>query len=75
MIVGVLRRFSHLREAPAAGARARRYCSRNPLQQARPGRWTLESKRGKGLLYTPGHGLGAFTVPQFDRYMRRTYEL
>lgn len=29
----------------------------------------------KGLLYTPGYGLTAFTVPQFDRYMRRTYEL
>jgi hypothetical protein len=29
----------------------------------------------KGLLYTPGHGLAAFTVPQFDRYMRRTYSL
>ena len=29
----------------------------------------------KGLLYTPGHGLAAFTVPQFDRYMRRAYEL
>jgi hypothetical protein len=27
----------------------------------------------KGLLYTPGHGLAAFTVPQFDRYMRRAY--
>jgi hypothetical protein len=29
----------------------------------------------KGLLYTPGHGLAAFTVPQFDRYMRRAHEL
>jgi hypothetical protein len=29
----------------------------------------------KGLLYTPGHGLAAFTVPQFDRYMRRTHAL
>jgi hypothetical protein len=29
----------------------------------------------KGLLYTPGHGLAAFTVPQFDRYMRRAYSL
>jgi hypothetical protein len=29
----------------------------------------------KGLLYTPGHGMAAFTVPQFDRYMRRTYDL
>jgi hypothetical protein len=28
-----------------------------------------------GLLYTPGHGLAAFTVPHFDRYMRRAHEL
>jgi len=25
----------------------------------------------KGLLYTPEHGYAAFTVPQFDRYLRR----
>jgi hypothetical protein len=29
----------------------------------------------KGLLFTPGHGLAAFTVPQFDRFMRRTHPL
>jgi hypothetical protein len=29
----------------------------------------------KGLLYTPGYGLAAFTVPQFDRYMTRTHPL
>lgn len=29
----------------------------------------------KGLLYTPGHGLAAFTVPQFDCFMQRTYRL
>src|SRR5829696_2628082 len=29
----------------------------------------------KGLLYTPAHGLAAFTVPQFDRYMRRAHPL
>ncbi len=29
----------------------------------------------KGLLYTPGFGLAAFTVPQFDRYMRRAHKL
>jgi hypothetical protein len=29
----------------------------------------------KGLIYTTGHGRGAFTVPQFDRYMRRNHEL
>jgi hypothetical protein len=27
----------------------------------------------KGLLYTPGHGLAAFTVPQFNRYMLRRH--
>lgn len=29
----------------------------------------------KGLLWTPAHGYAAFTVPQFDRYMKRTYQL
>jgi hypothetical protein len=29
----------------------------------------------KGLLYTPAHGLAAFTVPQFDLYMRRAHVL
>jgi hypothetical protein len=29
----------------------------------------------KGLIYTTGRGQGDFTVPQFDRYMRRNYEL
>lgn len=28
----------------------------------------------KGLIYSTGHGRGAFTVPQFDRYMRRSYD-
>ncbi len=36
---------------------------------------TRASLIDKGLLYTPGHGLAAFTVPQFDRYMKRTYPL
>ena len=29
----------------------------------------------KGLVYTTAHGRGEFTVPQFDRYLRRNYEL
>jgi hypothetical protein len=29
----------------------------------------------KGLIYTTGHGRGAFTVPQFDRYLRRNFDL
>lgn len=37
-------------------------------QQCGPTRSTLIEK---GLLYTPQHGLAAFTVPQFDRFMIR----
>ena len=29
----------------------------------------------KGLLYTPGHGLAVFTVPQSDQYMIRNHDL
>ena len=29
----------------------------------------------KGLIYTTAHGRGAFTVPQFDRYLCRNYQL
>lgn len=29
----------------------------------------------KGLIYPTGHGFSAFTVPQFDRYIRRTFSL
>lgn len=29
----------------------------------------------KGLLYTPSYGYAAFTVPQFDRYLKRTLSL
>jgi hypothetical protein len=40
------------------------------VEQAGPIRSRLIDK---GLLYTPGHGYAAFTVPQFDRYMLRRY--
>ncbi len=40
------------------------------VEQAGPIRSRLIDK---GLLYTPGHGLAAFTVPQFDRYMIRRH--
>lgn len=39
-------------------------------EQAGPVRSRLINK---GLLYTPGHGLAAFTVPQFDKYMLRKH--
>lgn len=38
-------------------------------QQCAPTRSVLIEK---GLLYTPNHGYAAFTVPQFDRYMKRS---
>ena len=40
------------------------------MEQAGPIRSRLIDK---GLLYTPGHGLAAFTVPQFDSYMLRCH--
>ena len=36
---------------------------------------TRASLIDKGLLYTPSHGLAAFTVPQFDRHMKRNHRL
>lgn len=33
---------------------------------------TRSSLIEKGLLYTPGHGYAAFTVPHFDQFMRRS---
>ncbi|MXP21953.1 AAA family ATPase [Gordonia sp. HNM0687] len=38
-------------------------------QQCAPTRSTLIEK---GLLYTPGHGYAAFTVPHFDQFMKRS---
>ncbi|HJW75071.1 MAG TPA: ATP-binding protein [Thermoleophilia bacterium] len=40
------------------------------VEQAGPIRSRLIEK---GLLYTPGHGYAAFTVPQFDKYMLRCH--
>jgi hypothetical protein len=43
---------------------------RRTVEQAGPIRSRLIDK---GLLYTPGHGYAAFTVPQFDRYLLRCH--
>lgn len=45
-------------------------CIQRTVEQAGPIRSRLIDK---GLLYTPGHGYAAFTVPQFDRYMLRCH--
>jgi hypothetical protein len=39
-----------------------------PVQQVAPTRANIISK---GMIYAPGHGDTAFTVPKFDEYMRR----
>ena len=44
-------------------------------QQAKDVAKLLNRTIDKGLLYTPGHGLAGFTVPQFDLHMRRAHEL
>jgi len=43
---------------------------RRSTEQAGPIRSRLIDK---GLLYTPGHGYAAFTVPQFDKYLLRRH--
>lgn len=45
-------------------------------QMGRPAQRVAETRArliDKGLLYAPKRGLTAFTVPQFDRFLRRTF--
>lgn len=66
-----LRAMAELGPAPQAAKDVATLLGRTS-QQVGPIRARLIDK---GLLYTPGRGLAAFTVPQFDRFMRRTYAL
>lgn len=66
-----LRAMAELGPEPQKAADVARLMSRSSEQMG-PTRSRLIDK---GLLYTPGHGMAAFTVPQFDRYMTRTHEL
>ncbi|MBM3146296.1 MAG: ATP-binding protein [Actinobacteria bacterium] len=67
-----LRYLCAMAELGAEPQRATRVARRidRTVEQAGPIRSRLIDK---GLLYTPGHGLAAFTVPQFDRYMLRRH--
>jgi hypothetical protein len=66
---------------PARDGRARpgrtlsRRRRRRPRTNQQPARPTRARLIDKGLIYTTSHGHGDFTVPQFDRYMRRNHEL
>jgi hypothetical protein len=66
-----LRAMAELGSAPQAAGDVAALLDRTS-QQAGPTRARLIVK---GLLYTPSYGLAAFTVPQFDRYMKRTVAL
>jgi hypothetical protein len=66
-----LRAMAELGPAPQAAKDVAALLGRTS-QQVGPIRARLIEK---GLLYTSGHGEAAFTVPQFDRFMRRTYAL
>lgn len=61
--------MAELGPEPQRATRVARRIDRT-VEQAGPIRSRLIDK---GLLYTPGHGLAAFTVPQFDRYMLRRH--
>ena len=66
-----LRAMAELGPEPQKAADVAKLLKRNS-EQAGPIRSRLIEK---GLLYTPGYGLAAFTVPQFDRYMIRNHDL
>jgi hypothetical protein len=62
-----LRAMAELGPDPASAAEVAKLVGRSS-QQAGPTRATLIDK---GLLYSPSHGLAAFTVPHFDQFMHR----
>ncbi len=66
-----LRAMAALGPDPHAAAEVAKLLKRTS-QQVGPTRARLI---GKGLLYTPSYGYASFTVPQFDRYMRRTAQM
>jgi hypothetical protein len=66
-----LRAMAELGAGPHASGEVAEKMHRG-VQQLGPTRAGLIDK---GLLWTPAYGMTAFTVPQFDRFMRRTYPL
>lgn len=66
-----MRAMAELGPEPQKAAEVARVMSRGSTQLG-PTRAKLINM---GLLYTPEHGYAAFTVPSFDRYMRRAVSL
>jgi hypothetical protein len=66
-----LRAMAELGDGPHRASEVARVLHRTS-EQLGPARSRLIDK---GLLYTPAYGLAAFTVPQFGRFLARTYPL
>ncbi len=67
--VGYLRAMAELGPEPQTAAAVAGVLRRRSEQLGKVRTRLIE----KGLLYAPSYGRAAFTVPQFDRFLRRTY--
>ena len=67
--VGYLRAMAELGPGPQTAAAVAGVLRRRSEQLGKVRTRLIE----KGLLYAPSYGRAAFTVPQFDRFLRRTY--
>ena len=67
--VGYMRAMAELGPEPQTAAAVAAVLHRRSEQLGKVRTRLIE----KGLLYAPAYGRAAFTVPQFDRFLRRTY--
>jgi hypothetical protein len=67
--VGYLRAMAELGPQPLTAAAVAAVMHRRSEQLGKVRTRLIE----KGLLYAPAYGRAAFTVPQFDRFLRRSY--
>ncbi len=69
--IAYLRAMAELGAAPQRASDVARVLGRSSSEVGKTRSRLIE----KGLLYSPGYGLAAFTVPQFDRFLRRAFPL
>ena len=69
--LGYLRAMAELGPAPQRAADVARVAGRSSEALGKLRTRLID----KGLLYSPSYGYAAFTVPQFDRFLRRSFPL
>lgn len=69
--IGYLRAMAELGSEPQRAADVARLMNRQSGDLGKVRSRLIE----KGLLYSPSYGCAAFTVPQFDRFLRRSFPL